>query len=103
MHQRRNNEWHPLLVKLMEFSVRSPKLARKLIKEHPYALELRTGIRETAMHYLAVENYPEAVSLLIELGADPNTKNEFGHSALEEAISVNATETVEVLKTAGAA
>jgi len=86
----------------MEFAVGNPKLARKLVKEHPDALNLRTGIGETALHYLAIENYADAVQLLIDLGADVNVKNEFGKSALEEAMQVEAKETVEVLRRAGA-
>ncbi len=100
--QRRRGQWHPLLVKLMEFAVRNPKLARKLVKDSPAVLNMRTGIGETALHYLAVEDYAEAVQLLIDLGADVNVKNEFGASALEEATLVGADETAEVLRRAGA-
>lgn len=100
--QRRKGDWHPLLVKLMRFAIANPKLARKLVKDHPESLMLRTGIGETALHYLAVENYAEAVGLLIELGAEVNVTNEFGNSALQEAIQVEAAETIEVLRRAGA-
>lgn len=100
--QRRKGQWHPLLVKLMRFAVAHPKLARKLVAEHPEVLNLRTGLGETALHYLAVENYADAVQLLIELGAEVNVRNNFGKSALQEAIQVGATQTVEVLRLAGA-
>lgn len=96
------NTWHPLLIRLMQFAVSNPKLARKLVKDHPEVLGLRTGIGETALHYLAVENYADAVQLLIDLGAEVNVTNEFGNTALEEAIQVKAAETVEVLRKAGA-
>jgi len=99
--QRRKGSWHPHLVKLMQFAVSNPKLARKLVKDHPGVLNLRTGIGETALHYLAVENHADAVQLLIDLGADVNVKNEFGKSALEEAMQVEAKQTVEVLRRAG--
>src|SRR3954470_25039144 len=88
--QGRKGTWHPLLVKLMQLAVGNPKLARKLVKDHPEVLNLRTGLGETALHYLAVENYADAVELLIDLGADVNVKNEFGKSALQEAIQVKA-------------
>ncbi len=101
-HQRRKGQWHPLLVKLVQFSVQNPKLARKLVKDHPEVLSLRTGLGETALHYLAIENYANAVKLLIELGAAVNVQNAFGKSALEEAIQVEASETVVVLQHAGA-
>ena len=100
--QRRNGSWHPLLVKLIQFAVRDPKLTRKLVKDHPEVLDLRTGLGETALHYLAVENYADAVQLLIDLGAEVNPTNDFGHSALEEARQVNAKETIAVLEAAGA-
>ena len=100
--KRRQSTWDPTLVKLMQFAVRDPKLARKHVKTHPGVLNLRTGIGETALHYLAVENYADAVQLLIDLGADVNAKNDFGASAIEEATLVGAKEAVEVLKRAGA-
>jgi len=100
--QRRKGTWHPLLLKLMEFAVANPKLARKLVKGHPEVLDLRTGLGETALHYLAVENEADAVQLLIDLGAEVNVKNNFSKSALEEALQVEAKETVEVLRRAGA-
>lgn len=102
MRQRRNRKRHPLLVKLMQFAVRNPKLARKLVKDHPEALTLRNGIGETALHYLAVENYADAVQLLIDLGADANVGNDFGATALQEALQVGANEAAEVLRRAGA-
>mgnify|MGYP001553926197 CR=1 FL=1 len=100
--KRRKGEWHPLLLKLMQFAVWHPKLARKLVADHPEVLTLRTGLGETALHHLAVENYAEAVQLLIDLGAEVNVRNKFGHSALKEALQVEATQTVEILRRAGA-
>ena len=100
--QKRKGQWPPLLVKLVQFAVRNPKLARKLVADHPEVLTLRTGLGETALHYLAIENYGNAVQLLIDLGADVDVKNKFGASALQEAIQVEAKESIEVLVRAGA-
>jgi ankyrin repeat protein len=100
--KRRTGSWHPHLVKLMQFAVSNPKLARKLVRDRPEVLDLRTGLGETALHYLAVENYAEAVQLLVDLGAEVNVKNAFGASALEEAVQAGAKEAVEVLRRAGA-
>ncbi|HEX8910721.1 MAG TPA: ankyrin repeat domain-containing protein [Humisphaera sp.] len=94
--------WHPLLVELVETAVSDPPRARQLVAEHPEALTLRTGIGETALHYLAVENRTDAVRLLIELGAAVNVTNKFGASALAEAIQVGADETIAILRAAGA-
>jgi len=99
---RRKGKWHPLLRKLMEFAIRNPKPARKLVREHPEVLALRTGLDETALHYLAVEDYAEAVALLIELGAEVDTVNHCGNTALDEALIVEAVDTVAVLRRAGA-
>lgn len=100
--ERRKGNWHPLLVKLMRFAILNPKLARKLVQDHPEVLTLRTGLGETALHYLAVENYADAVQLLIDLGADVNVTNDFGASPLAEAVEVKAAKTIDVLRRAGA-
>src|SRR4051794_11271378 len=100
--QRRKGRWHPLLVKLIRFAVNNPKLARKLIADRPAVLDLRTGLGETALHYLAIENQFAAVEMLIGLGADVNSRNHFARSALGEAMEVGAIRTVEVLRRAGA-
>jgi hypothetical protein len=92
----------PKLEQLMQAAVFDPKRARELVRDDPSLLLLRTGIGETALHYLAVENYSDAVQLLIELGAEVNVKNDFGKSALEEAVQVEATETINILRRAGA-
>jgi hypothetical protein len=103
MRRERPTQWHPLLVKLVQFAVRNPALARDLVKDHPEVLKLRTpGMGETALHWLAVENHAEAVQLLIDLGATVQVSNDFGASVLSEAIKVGAMETVAVLRRAGA-
>lgn len=100
--QRRAGQWHPLLAKLIQFAATNPKLATKLVEDHPEALTLRTGLGETALHYLAVEDYDEAVQLLIDLGAEVNVVNKFGHSPLAEATLIKNQRTIEVLRSAGA-
>ena len=86
----------------MKAAIHDPERARLLVKTNPQALKLRTGIGETALHYLAVENYADAVQFLIDLGADVNVVNDFGNTALQEASQVKAKETVVVLERAGA-
>src|SRR5258706_15449938 len=98
----KKGKWHPLYKKLTEFAVCRPKLARKLVKDHPEVLNLRNSLGETALHYLAVENRADAVQLLIDLGADVNVGTHFGRTALQEARIVKARETIEVLERAGA-
>jgi ankyrin repeat protein len=96
-------QWDPLLVELMKAAVNDPIGARRLVESHPHVLDLRTGLGETALHYLAIENYAEAVQLLIDLGARANVANKFGATALGEAEMVNAAEAAAVfLRSAGA-
>jgi ankyrin repeat protein len=92
----------PLLYEFMEAAVHDPERARRLVRSDPHVLNLRTGLGETALHYLAVENHADAVQLLIDFGADVNVVNDFGASPLHEASQVKATATVLVLKNAGA-
>jgi ankyrin repeat protein len=65
-------QWDPLLVELMKAAVHDPGRARHLIESHTHVLDLRTGLGETALHYLAIENYADAVQLLIDFGARVN-------------------------------
>jgi ankyrin repeat protein len=95
-------QWDPLLVELIKAAGHNPGRARQLIQSHPHVLDLRTGLGETALHYLAIENYVDAVKLLIDLGARVNVTNDFGATALEEAELAGATEAVAVLRRAGA-
>jgi ankyrin repeat protein len=92
----------PRLTELMQSAVHNQARAREMVAADPSVLDLRTGIGETALHYLAVENYTAAVKLLIELGAAVNVRNEFGNTAIEEAIQVEAYETAAILREAGA-
>lgn len=83
-----------------------PDEAVRLFKAEPSLLELRGFNGETPLHYLSVEGHCHAVELLLKLGANPNTQNESGCSALEECaalcsfasgIPVSFLETVRVL------
>jgi ankyrin repeat protein len=97
------SNWDPLLVELIRTAVHDPERARRLARRHPQALGLRTTLGETALHYLAVENYAAAVQLLIDLGASVRVTNNFGRSAIEEARMAEAHEAVAVLEQAEAA
>ena len=89
--------WHPLLIKLIQLAVSDPAATRRLVAAHPEVLDLRTNCGETALHYLAVENYADAVRLLISLGAAPNPRNNFGSTALAEATQVGAIAAARVI------
>ena len=57
---------------------------------------------ETALHYAAKKGHPEAVRVLIDAGADIDTKNRHGHSPLHLASHSGALEVVKMLVRAGA-
>jgi ankyrin repeat protein len=94
---------NPLLIEFINAAVADPPRARDLVRTPPGILDLRTPLLgETALHWLAVENFHTAVALLLELGADVNVTNEFRYSPLKEARIAKATQTAEILERAGA-
>jgi ankyrin repeat protein len=95
-------EWDPRLVELIRAAVYDRDAARRCVENDPTVLQLRTGLGETALHYLAVENYADAVQLLIDLGADVNAINQYGATALFEAELADAKEAATSLRLAGA-
>ncbi len=52
--------------------------AYELLAVSPDLIERRSGLGETVLHYLAVENDAVGVKWLYERGSSLNTKNEFG-------------------------
>jgi ankyrin repeat protein len=53
-------------------------VAQRLLAGDRQILNLRSGIGETVLHFLAVENHATGVGWLHGKGADLNTKNKFG-------------------------
>jgi ankyrin repeat protein len=95
-------KWDPRLIALMRAAEEGLDSARKLVEADSAILDLRTGLGETALHYLAVENRVEAVQRLIDLGASVNVTNKFGRTPLQEAKYIGASDVVAVLTRAGA-
>ena len=58
--------------------------ASKMVAEKPDVLHVRSGIGETPLHDLAVENHLDGVKWLYEKGSSINTKNEFGTPVIFE-------------------
>jgi ankyrin repeat protein len=58
--------------------------AESMLSETPALLSLTSGLGETALHYLAVEDDVEGVAWLKAKGADLDTKNRFGTPVLFE-------------------
>jgi ankyrin repeat protein len=80
----------------------SPDTMEALLRLEPNLIEARTGLSETPLHFLAVENQLRAVILLSELGAEINTLNSCGGTPLSEAASLGYEEMVEYLLSRGA-
>lgn len=91
-----------LVGELIDAAVESPDLAREMVSRRPELLTLRWRLGETALHFLCVERFTEAVRLLVEFGADPNLPNEFGDTPLIDAATLGYTEIAAILLQAGA-
>lgn len=76
--------------------------ARTLLDAQPELIHARTGLDETPLHYLAVENHLEGVRLLHERGAALDVVNEFGESPLFQALGLGNREVAEYLLDHGA-
>jgi len=76
--------------------------AKKLIAEDPTIVQSKNSLGETPLHFLVVENALGAVKFLYENGASINTSNEFGNSAIAEAVSLKYYDMVDMLLTLGA-
>jgi ankyrin repeat protein len=74
----------PPVNRLIRVAFESPDAMHALLRQEPELLEARTGLGETALHYLAVENQLRAVALRIEVGAEVNTLNSCGGTPLSE-------------------
>ncbi|MBP6002560.1 MAG: ankyrin repeat domain-containing protein [Pyrinomonadaceae bacterium] len=75
---------------------------QSLLAAEPDLAVARTGLEETPLHYLAVENQLEAVQVLVAFGSDINTLNHFGATPLSDAASLGHAEIVKFLLSAGA-
>ena len=74
-----------------------------LLATEPDLLNARTGLGETPLHYLAVENHIEVIKALVEKkGADVNTLNDFGGSPLSDAAGLGYVDLVKYLLSVGA-
>jgi ankyrin repeat protein len=88
--------------RLIRAGFESPDEVSEIVRQAPELLEARTGLGETALHYLAVENQIRAVVLLVEAGAQVNTLNGVGTTPLADAASLGYAEMVECLLSRGA-
>jgi hypothetical protein len=75
------DEWYALRNALFE---QDDEKAARLLKAEPGLISARSGLGETVLHYLAVENWQPGVEWLWKHGASLDTKNVFGTPVLFE-------------------
>jgi ankyrin repeat protein len=87
---------------LIDAAFDSLEALREALRAEPELLEERTGLGETPLHFLTVENQLDAVAVLVDAGAQVNTINSCGGTPLSEAASLGYVEMVNFLLSRGA-
>lgn len=93
---------NPLFLQLVDAAVLDQPAAAQLLRDHPGLLIATNRLGETALHFLAVENYAEGVAFLARQGTPVNALNRYHRTPLMEAASVGAIDVVRVLLAHGA-
>jgi ankyrin repeat protein len=93
---------NPLFDQLVDAAVLDQPTAEQLLREHPELIHATNRLGETALHFLAVEDYAEGVAFLARHGAPVNARNDSQRTPLMEAAMVGATEVVRALLASGA-
>lgn len=91
--------WYLLRNKVFE---RKYSEASILLKEESELVDVRNGIGETVLHFLAVENDIEGVAWLKSRGFDLDCKNEFGVPVVFEVAQLGYRELLEWFQKHGA-
>ena len=76
--------------------------ARLAVQCDPLLLQVRNSVRETAFHYVVIENRIDLAQLLLEWGSDINTRSYGGATPLMDAAAVGHIEMVKWLVQHGA-
>ena len=90
------------LGELIDAAVRDPDKARAIIAADRSLLGARYIHGETALHFLAVEGFTEAVALLADLGASVDEPNRSGDTALVDVATLGNVDVARVLLRRGA-
>ena len=91
-----------LIGEFIDASVRDQARAAELLAAHPDLIDARWLHGETALHFLAVEGFTDAVRFLAERGADVNAVNEFGDPPLIDIAVLGHNDIADVLLRHGA-
>ncbi len=90
------------LIELIDASIEDQTRALELLKAKPDLLARRNRLNETALHFLAVENYPKGVEFLCNRGAEVNSVDFSKATPLLHAASLGYEEVVWILLNHGA-
>jgi ankyrin repeat protein len=86
----------------IDASVEDRATAERLLVEYPALRDARYLHGETILHFLAVEDYREAVEYLAAHGFDVNSRNEFGAPPLIDVVTLGNYELAKLLLELGA-
>jgi ankyrin repeat protein len=92
----------PIIGEFIDAVIEDKLKAELLLKDYPELLNSRWIHNETVLHFLAVENYADGVRFLAELGADVDSTNEFGDTALLDVAVLGNDKVAEALLEHGA-
>jgi ankyrin repeat protein len=90
------------LIALIDASVEDQAAALAMLKAKPDLIHRRNRLEETALHFLAVENFPEGVKFLCRLGAEVDSVDFSKATPLLHAAALGYEEVVRVLLAHGA-
>ncbi len=91
----------PLFEELIDAAVLDHAAAERLLREHPGLIHATNRLGETALHFLAIESYPEGVAFLARHGASVDVTD--GHrTPLMDAAMIGASQVVRQLLVLGA-
>lgn len=88
--------------KLVALAAENPILFRKKFKSKIDVFSVKGIWGENIFHYLCIEGYEESVRIMIEMGADVNTKNSSGETPLVVCSFIEKISIVETLLKNGA-
>ena len=90
------------LTELIDAAVEDQDKALELLKAKPDLINRRNRLEETALHFLAVENYPVGVDFLCQHGADINSVDFSRATPLLHAAMLGNEEVIRILLKHGA-
>lgn len=86
----------------IDAAVEDRPAAERLLASHPELRDARYLHDETVLHFLAIEDYPDAVAFLAAKGFDVDSRNEFGDTPLLDVVRLGNSNVAKLLLDHGA-